>query len=190
VIYLAKRLDENGLLYLLSKLLLLFVRKEAGKGLSTNDLTDDLKQMILAQFSGSWNDLTDRPSNVSTWTNDAGYQTAVQVSSAITTALVASGYQTAAQVEALIEAALRDLDTEIFVVVAVLPDPAAANPNKIYIAPNPVLRDNVMKEWIVVDGAWEELGSAQVSLDGYFNEQNLVPISNAEIDSMIASLAP
>jgi hypothetical protein len=184
-----KRLDDNGLLYLLSKLLLLFVRKEAGKGLSTNDLTDELKSLILGQFSGSWNDLTDRPTTISTWVNDANYQTAVQVAAAISTALVASGYQTAAQVEALIEQALQTLDTDIFIVVPALPDPATAIPNKIYIAPNPELRDNVMKEWIVVDGAWEEIGSAQVSLDGYFNEQNLIPISNTEIDQMIASLA-
>ena len=187
----AKRLDENGVLYLLSKLLLLFVRQEAGKGLSANDLTDDLKQMILGQFSGSWNDLADRPANVSYWTNDANYQSALQVSSAISTALTASGFQTAAQVEALIEAALATLDTDIFIVVDALPDPAEANPNKIYILPaSGGAAGNNMEEWIVVDGAWEKFGSVGLSLDGYFNETNLTPISNSEIDAMIASLLP
>ena len=87
----AKRLDDNGLLYLLSKLLLLFVRSEPGKGLSTNDLTDELKQMILNQFDGRWASLTGKPTNVSEWANDANYQSALQVSSAISTALAASG---------------------------------------------------------------------------------------------------
>jgi hypothetical protein len=184
----AKRLDDNGLLYLLSKLLLLFVRSEAGKGLSTNDLTDELKQMILGQFSGSWNDLTDRPTAVSHWTNDANYQSAIQVSQAISTALTASGFQTAAQVEALIEAAMATLDTDLFIVVDVLPDPADAKPNKIYLIP--AQDGSGMEEWILVNGAWERFGSVDINLEGFFNESNLTPISNAEIDSMIASLMP
>jgi len=178
----AKRLDENGTLYLLSKLLLLFQRQEPGKGLSQNDLTDALKQMILNQFDGTWASLSGKPTNVSAWTNDAGYQTAVQVSSAISTALAASGFQTAAQVEALIDAALSTLDTALFIVVDELPDPAGANANKIYV----VAGDGT--EWFVKAGAWEQVGEASVSLEGYFNETNLVPITNSEIDSMIAGL--
>jgi len=123
----AKFLDDNGVLYLLSKLLLLFVRQEAGKGLSENDLTDDLKQMILNQFDGTWASLSGKPAAVSAWTNDAGYQTALQVSSAISTALATSGFQTASQVEALIDAALSTLDTDIFVVVDPLPAASSAN---------------------------------------------------------------
>jgi hypothetical protein len=145
------------------------------------------QQFTAAQFSGSWNDLTDKPTNISTWTNDAGYQTAVQLSTAISNALAASGFQTAAQVEALIEAALTTLDTEIFVVVSVLPDPATADPNKIYLVPN---SGGGFDEYHVRGGAWDLLGSTSVDLTGYFNEQNLVPISNAEIDQMITSLAP
>jgi len=184
----AKRLDENGVLYLLSKLLLLFVRQEPGKGLSANDLTNELKQMILGQFSGSWTDLTDRPTNVSEWINDANYQSALQVSQAIATALTNSGFQTAVQVEALIEAALEALDTEVFVVVETLPPVASANPNKIYLVPE--ADGEGVGQWILVDGTWKKLGSVDISLDGYFNEENLVPITNAEIDSMIASLSP
>jgi hypothetical protein len=184
-------LDDNGLLYLLSKLLLLFVRSEPGKGLSTNDLTDELKAMILGQFDGTWANLTGKPTTVSAWTNDANYQSALQVSSAISTALAATGFQTAAQVEALIEAAMASLDTELFVVVDVLPDPATANPNKIYLAPSAGgSGSNALEEWIAVDGAWERFGSVDISLEGFFNESNLTPITNAEIDSMISSLMP
>ena len=114
----AKRLDDNGLLYLLSKLLLMFVRSEPGKGLSENDLTNDLKQMILNQFDGTWASLTGKPTTVSAWTNDANYQTALQVSSSISTALAASGFQTASQVEALIDAALSTLDAVFILIVA------------------------------------------------------------------------
>ena len=187
----AKRLDDNGLLYLLSKLLLLFVRSEPGKGLSQNDLTDSLKNMILNQFDGTWASLSGKPTNVSAWTNDTAYQTAVQVSSSISTALAASGFQTASQVEALIDAALSTLDTDIFMVVETLPAAASANPNKIYLAPAPGgSGNNALEEWVAVNGAWEKMGSVDISLDGYFNESNLVPITNSEIDGMIASLSP
>ena len=187
----AKRLDDNGLLYLLSKLLLLFVRSEPGKGLSENDLTDSLKNMILNQFDGTWASLSGKPTAVSAWTNDANYQTALQVSSAISTALSASGFQTASQVDTLIQAALSTLDTDIFVVVDPLPPASTANPNKIYLAPAPGgSGDNVMEEWVAVNGVWEKLGSVDISLEGYFNESNLVPITNSEIDGMIASLTP
>ena len=190
----AKRMDENGVLYLLSKLLLLFVRQEPGKGLSTNDLTNELKAMILGQFDGTWASLSGKPSAVSAWTNDAAYQNATQVataiSGAISTALAATGFQTAAQVEALIEAALATLDTGIFVVAEELPDASEATPNKIYLAPAPGggSGGNALEEWVAVDGVWEKLGSVDVSLAGYFNESNLVPITNAEIDAMVASL--
>ena len=181
-----KRLDDNGLLYLLSKLLLMFVRSEPGKALSQNDLTNELKQMILNQFDGTWASLSGKPTNVSAWTNDANYQTALQVSQDISTALTASGFQTAPQVEALIDAALSTIDTSIFVVVDVLPSVAAANPNKIYLTPGD---GGTLEEWVAVDGAWKRLGSVDICLEGYFNETNLVPITNSEIDAMIASLS-
>jgi len=115
----------------------------------------------------------------------------LQVSGAISSALTASGFQTATQVEALINAALSTLDTSIFVVVDPLPAAASANPNKIYLAPAPGgSGNNALEEWVAVGGTWERFGSVDVSLAGYFNETNLVPITNSEIDAMIASLSP
>ena len=77
-------------------------------------------------------------------------------------------------------------------VVDALPDPATANPNKIYLAPasGGGSSGNALEEWIAVDGAWERFGSVDISLEGFFNESNLIPITNAEIDQMIASLMP
>jgi hypothetical protein len=186
----AKFLDNNGVLYLLSKLLFLFVRQEAGKGLSQNDLTDALKQMILDQFDGTWASLTGKPTNVSAWTNDAGYQTGTEVAGAIASALSLSGFQTAAEVETAIETALSLLDTDVFVVEEELPDPGEALPNKIYLVPvSDGHGGSIMEQWILVEGAWEKVGTVEVSLEGYYNEDNLVPITNSEIDGMIASLS-
>jgi hypothetical protein len=157
-----RKLDEQGLLYLLSKLLLLFVRQEAGKGLSQNDLTDELKAAILSQFSGSWHDLADRPTAVSAWLNDLGFQTA-------------------AQVEAAIDAAIAQLG-EVFTVVDELP--AQGSPGKIYL----VSEGGNFAQFIWHASEWRRKGAADISLEGYFNEHNLVPITNAEIDAMLASL--
>ncbi len=49
----AKYLDDNGLLYLWSKIKGAFVAKVAGKGLSTNDLTDALKSNYDTAYSHS-----------------------------------------------------------------------------------------------------------------------------------------
>jgi hypothetical protein len=82
----------------------------------------------------------------------------------------------------LIDTAMTNIDTAIFVLVDALPDTTEANTNKVYV----VAGDGT--EWFVKDGAWEQVGEAAVSLEGYFNEQNLLPITNAEIDAMLASL--
>jgi len=180
------RLDSNGVLYLWAKMMLHFVRQEPGKGLSANDLTNELKAMILGQFSGSWNDLSGKPTNVSAWVNDSNYQNAQEVAQLIAAALAASGFQTAAQVETAIDAALSELDTDVFVVVEELPAAGSAAANKIYLVPES--DGDGMGQWIVVSGAWKRVGAVEASLEGYFNEENLLPISNEEIDEMIASL--
>lgn len=51
----AKFLDENGLLYLWSKIKSAFVAKEAGKGLSTNDYTNADKEKLAGIESGANN---------------------------------------------------------------------------------------------------------------------------------------
>lgn len=64
-----KYLDSNGLLYVWSKIKALLgnkVDKVEGKGLSTNDLTDELKQKILdagsSSFDGQYTSLIGKPS--------------------------------------------------------------------------------------------------------------------------------
>lgn len=63
--YNIKPLDENGVALLWTQILLNFVKKEEGKGLSTNDLTDELLQKIqsagTSNFDGDYNSLVDQP---------------------------------------------------------------------------------------------------------------------------------
>jgi len=61
-----KPLDRNGVAVLWTQILLQFVRKEEGKWLSTNDLTDELLQKIqsagTSNFDGDYNSLIGQPS--------------------------------------------------------------------------------------------------------------------------------
>lgn len=91
-----KYLDDNGVLYLWNKIKAIFVQKESGKGLSTNDFTTAEKNKLAGIAAGAnknvnadWNAtngdalILNKPTKVSQFTNDANYQTESQVTSAI-----------------------------------------------------------------------------------------------------------
>lgn len=80
--------DQNGLLYIFTKIKQNFVQKVAGKDLSTNDFTDDLKNKLDGISAGAevnvqsdWNAtsgdaaILNKPTKVSQFTNDAGFIT-------------------------------------------------------------------------------------------------------------------
>lgn len=160
---------SNGLLYLLQKIKLAFagkVDKVDGKGLSTNDLTDELKQKILnagdSSFTGNYSDLTGAPTEVSAFNNDVGYQTAIQVAEAINNST--------------------KISKEI---VESLPETSSAKENVIYM----ILKENgtgsdVYDEYMIVNGKLELVGNSEVDLNGYWNESNLSEMSNSEIDNI------
>lgn len=91
----AKYLDSNGLLYFWSKIVAKFVAKEAGKGLSTNDYTNEEKQKLAGIAAGAevnvnadWNASSGDaqilnkptiPSKTSDLTNDSGFITSSDI---------------------------------------------------------------------------------------------------------------
>ena len=191
-------LGSNAVLYLLQKIKTALgtkVDKVEGKGLSTNDLTDELRQKILnagdSSFSGQYSDLIGAPTAVSAFTNDAGYQTAENVESIITgkgyqtsaqveTAITEKGYQTASDVNTLINNSTK-LSKEI---VQTLPEVASASENKIYL----ILKEsgesgNIYDEYMLINGAMEKIGDTAMSLDGYYNDTNFTEMTNEEVDS-------
>lgn len=122
-----KYLDSDGLLYVWSKLKGLFVQKENGKGLSSNDFTNEQKNKldtlqnyslptasadtlggvkvgaglainagVLSATGGGtadsveWANVQNKPTNLSQFSNDSGFQTQTQVSQAISSALTSA----------------------------------------------------------------------------------------------------
>ena len=204
-----KYLDDNGLTYYHSKVKALLAGKqnaESGKGLSTNDYTTAEKTKLagiaagaevnvqsdwnttdtsadayiknkpsLASVatSGSYNDLSNKPTiptiptNVSAFTNDAGYQNATAVQNAINDALA-------------------DVTGIDFQIVQSLP--STGTKGIIYLVPNSGSSPNIYDEyiWITTSSSFEKIGTTDIDLSGYVLSSELVAISNAEIDTVVA----
>lgn len=192
------------------------VDKVTGKGLSTNDLTNELLEKINnagnSSFSGNYEDLTNKPDltvynnkiesikvngtaqtitaksiNISVPTNNselangAGYQTASQVETAIT----GKGYQTASQVTTSINNAIAGVTQFDYSIVASLP--ASGKKGTIYLVANSGTGNNVYDEYIWLNNKFEKLGTTEVDLTGYLKTTDIESITNAEIDTIVAS---
>lgn len=158
----------------------------SGKGLSTNDLTDDLVSKInsASSFSGSYEDLTNKPTiptNNNQLTNGAGYQTASQVETIIT----GKGYQTSSDVSTAISTAIAGVTQFNYSIVSSLPTTGVKG--TIYLVANSGTNPNIYDEYIYVNDKFEKLGTTDISLDGYVQTGDLEAITNTEIDTIVAS---
>lgn len=168
-------LDENGLLFLWQQILLQFVAKEEGKGLSTNDLTDELLQKILnagdSSFDGNYNSLTNQPQvNGVTLTgnktlDDLGITQAIQN-------------------------AIGEITQLSFEPVDSFSDlPETGEVGVIYLVPNTGEGANTYDEyiWVSSKGAYELFGTIQntIDLSGYVQKTDIVPLTNDEILQII-----
>lgn len=63
--------------------------------------------------------------------------------------------------------------------------PEAGEENVFYYAPAESPEDgNVYDEWVYENGSWERIGSTKMDLTGYLKEDQIVPITEEEIDAM------
>lgn len=209
----AKYLDENGLIYVWNKLKSFFVAKEAGKGLSSNDLTDELLEKInsagSSSFSGAYADLSGKPS-IGGHAIASGDQTAASlglatpedVSSAVSDEDAAikeyisqKGYQTASQVETIVTG--KGYQTAGDVSSAISSAISAVLTYKGTVASVSALPSSKQKlgdVWHVTDDAgeyawdgseWQALGSS-IDLSAYLLKTDVSSISNGDIDDIFS----
>lgn len=194
-----KFLDNNGLLYFWQKIVNAFVKKDGSKVLSDNNYTTAEKEKLAGlnnytlpkattttlggvkagagvevtedgtlnatgggvADSVDWSNVQNKPTNLSQFTNDSGFQTANDVQSAINSA-VSSAYKykgSVANQEAL---------------------PQSPEVGDVYN-----LEDTGAN--VAWDGTkWDNLGMT-IDLTGYVQENDLVAITNQEIDTIVAS---
>lgn len=174
-----KPLDENGLIFLWQQILSQFVKKEEGKGLSTNDLTDELLQKIQNSgnsiFDGDYNSLTSQPQiNGITLTGNKTLDD-LGITDAITDAI---GNVTQISFEVVEDFANLPVIGEVGV---------------FYLTPNNGGENNNYDEWIWNEktSAYELIGTIQndIDLSGYVKYTDIKPITNDEILNIINSVA-
>lgn len=173
-----KPLDDNGLLFLWQQILAQFVKKEAGKGLSTNDLTDELLQKIQnagdSSFDGNYNSLASQPQiNGIVLTGNKSLED-LGITKAITDAI-------------------GEVTHISFEVVDFFEDlPEIGETGVFYLVPNKGTEGNNYDEyiWVAKTGKYEPIGSIQseIDLSGYVKTTDIVPMTNDEILSIINSV--
>lgn len=138
---------------------------KVGAGLAIN-------QGVLSATGGGtadsvdWANVQNRPTKVSEFTND-------------------SGYQTASQVNSLISNAIADIQGIEYSIVTQLPSTGEAG--VIYLISNSGSNPNSYDEYIYVNSKFEKIGTTDVDLSGYVQDADLIAITNEEIDTIVAS---
>lgn len=179
-----KYLDYAGLSYFTNKIKALFVQKEDGKGLSTEDYTTaeksklanlpaDAEKNIIIGIQR--NGLTVTPSNrivnievpvkVSDLTNDSNFMTETEVLNAISN----SQHMTKEIVDTL---------------------PTTGEEFKMYLVPVEGDENNVYEEWLWINNTWEKIGDTAtvVDLTPYLKKTDMVAITDVEIDNILAAI--
>ena len=157
------RLDDNGLLYLLT--LLKPVIDAAGE--------DNVIEVI--QKNGVALTVSNKTVNIPVPT-DAEIQTLIE----------AYEYQTAQDVDDAITEALAGITGIDFTVVQTLPQ--TGEKGVIYLVSNNGTGSNIYDEYIWVDGtpsgSFEKIGTTAVDLSGYVQSSEMHALTNAEIDTI------
>lgn len=113
--------------------------------------------------------IKNKPTKVSDFTNDSNFQNATQVQNAI-------------------NAAMEGITGIEFQIVQTLP--STGEKGVIYLVPNSGSGNNSYDEYIwVTNGStssFEKIGTTDVDLSGYWSKTELVAITNAEIDAVVA----
>lgn len=156
------RLDDNGLLYLLTLL----------KTSIDNAGEDNVIEKIKRNGTVLQIDPSDKSVNI-----------LVPTDAEIETLIEAHGYQTEADVQQLIDDELADITGIDFQVVATLP--ASGVKGVIYLVGDAAPYDEYI--WIEPSGGtahFEQIGATSIDLSGYVQDSEMHALTNAEIDTI------
>ncbi len=200
---------KDNLLYVWQKIKLKLsgkVDKVEGKGLSTNDLTDELKAKILSagdsSFSGNYNDLTNKP-DLSVYGNKIESVKVNGVAQTITDKAVniavptnnseltnGAGYQTASQVETAISAKGYQTASDVETAITSKGYQTANQVNTAIekvVGTAPEALDTLKELADALNNDPDFASSMTTELAKKVNTTDLVEVTNAEIDEIFAS---
>lgn len=156
------RLDDNGLLYLLTLL-----KTEI-------DSAGEMNAIEIIKRNGV---------TLSIDPSDKSVNVLVPTNADIETLITAHGYQTSSQVQSLIDASLAGITGIDFQIVATLP--ATGVKGVIYLVGTASPYDEYI--WVEPDGGtayFEQIGSTSIDLSGYVQKVEMHALTNAEIDTI------
>lgn len=133
------------------------------------------------------------PTKVSQLTNDKNYLTQHQdISGKADKATTLAGYgigdaYTKTQIDAAISTAVANAGHLKRSIVTQLPAVSSADANTIYmVKDSSVTSGDSYKEYMLIDGALVQIGDTTVDLSDYMKTDDMVAITNAEIDTIVA----
>ena len=190
----ARFLDDTGLAYFWGRLKTCFVHQETGKGLSTNDLTNELKSNYddavtkanaLTTAGAEANKINTIKVNGVASTPDSSKAVNITVPTKVSALTNDSGYQTESQVSSSIATALGNITGISFSIVDVLPETGENGIIYLIRHSHSDTGDSYDEyAWISSINKFEKIGNTDVDLSGYIKEDDLVPITTSEIDYM------
>lgn len=167
---------------------------------STYDTTGtgvvDDSEKLGGQLPSYYAKTTDIPTKTSQLTNDSSFTTmsavekkGYQTSSQVNTIVTGKGYQTSSQVQTAINNALSGITGIDFKIVESLPTTGVKG--TIYLIAHAHGTNDSYDEYIwVTNGStskFEKIGNTDIDLSAYLKKTDIVAITNAEIDSILAS---
>lgn len=165
-----KYLDNNGLLYLWQKIVNGFVAKSGSKVLSDNNYTDAEKAAVAT--------IADKAPLASPALT--GTPTAPTASAGTNSTQIA----TTAFVKSAVDTAIAGVTQISYEVVQSLP--VTGETGKIYLIAHSHGTGDAYDEYIWTGSGYEKIGNTDVDLSGYLKTTDMVAITNAEIDTIVA----
>ena len=162
-----KYLNQTVLTYFYNRLKTVFA-EQADIPTATSDLTND------SGFITS----TDVPTLTSELTNDSGFID--NTVNNLVNYYTSTNTYTKTEVDNLI-GSITGIEFEIVQTL-----PATGDAGAIYLVPNSGSAPNIYDEYIYANNAWEKIGTTDIDLSAYWAKADLVAITTAEIDTMMA----
>lgn len=193
----AKYLDNNGLLYVWKKLKETFVKKtelEAIKAAipkNVADLSDGESYALSSSIPTKVENLTDAsdyakkteiPHSVDSLEGISAYAKITAIPKKVAELEDARDYVKMSELTEKIYKFVGDIKSVEFSIVETLP--TSGEDSVIYLVYNPKAEKDSYDEFIWIDDAFEKIGTTAIDLSGYVKSEDIIPITNAEIDGL------
>lgn len=190
-----KYLDDTTLAYFWGRLKTYFVKRETGKGLSANDLTDAMKKSYdgavtnvnkLVSGGAEANKINTIAVNGTVINPDTSKKVSITMPTKVSDLTNDSLFQTQSQVSSAIATAVGKITGISFSIVDSLP--TTGTNGVIYLISHSHSDSGDSYDeyaWIASASKYEKLGNTDVDLSGYLKISDMSAITTAEIDTMI-----